>query len=443
MKKVLILSLAVVLVFFATVSAHEESSILEGRPPLVLPTNPLYIFKEIGRGLRRFFTFNQEAKALLDLEILSRRAEEIAALKEKGKMEGVLKTLGKYGRDARKLASRIDGLDAKRVVEGELVAEFTAKVLAHNEMFEDILGYSDEYDEEIEEVRKSLDEAELALIRVIGDVGEFAKIFEAAVADYEDHSLKEFNAVYVLDRIQSRLPPEAQNRIGALKDNLILRFEGRFRAESNDEFLAALDGLLLKSPEEIKILDEVREKVGDPDLRSKLNIVRQRAFLNAEENSIADREAVSDTISNAETALARFKNALASAGGKTIRSIEELAENADFHLEQAKKFFDNGEYGAAFGQATASLAEAESGLGQLSRNEDGFYSENLDLRLQFDELKNKARAMNLTPESNIEIFALFDRAESKVLEAKALEELRDAKVILVEIEARLRALEDN
>lgn len=234
------------------------------------------------------------------------------------------------------------------------------------------------------------------------------------------------------------MPEAAREEISALKDNLILRFEGRFQAEANEEFVRALDGLTLQSPDELKVLDEVREKVTNADLRSKLNIIRQRTFLTASGGAVGG-DAASEAIRNAEAALTLLESKVEAGNAEVTKAVRDLLDRADFRLEQARKFLTDGEYASSFGQATAALTEAESGLNELGKDKSDLVVENFNLRLEFDKLKTEARVNGFTPESQPDIYGLFDKAEKQVLGANTLESLRSAKLLLVEIEAKLKA----
>ncbi|KKU94252.1 MAG: hypothetical protein UY26_C0002G0034 [Candidatus Jorgensenbacteria bacterium GW2011_GWA1_48_13] len=446
-KTLFVVGLILFLGLGSSALAHEDASgasiDLGVGNPLILPANPLYFFKELGRDVRRLFTFNKEAKALLELEILNKKAAEIKSLEEKEKTEDVVKAIQKYKKSALSLAGRVSSLKQSEAVKYEkLVGLLTDKLLRHHELFVEILSHNEDFKKEIEDTRIVLDKVSVAMVVNFENPNDFKKIFEEAVANYKDGTLKEFNAVHVLDRIEDQLPEEVRDKIVSLKDDLILRFEGRFRAESNEDFIKVLDELTINNLEELKVFDEVREKISDSGLKSKMNLVRQKAFLAAEENALTDQRAAAEIIGAAEASVLELEGKVAASGAETQKSVRNLLEKADFHFEQAKKFFDGGEYGSAFGQATAALAEAENGLDQLGKGSEDLSSENLDLRKEFDELKARAKAENLTPDVVPDLYELFDEAEKQVLEAKAVESLRAVKILLAEIEAKIRAREN-
>ena len=283
MKKITIVGLMLLLSFGFSAFAHEgaDSGVDLGvNSPLILPGNPLYIFKEFGRGVRRLFTFNKESKAFLELEILNKKAAEIKSLEEKEKTGEVAGAVRKYERSAEVLAMRIGSLEQSEADKKEkLIVSLTGKLLNHHELFEEFFDHNGNFGEEMENIKTALDRISVAMVGSFENPGDFKKIFEEAVVNHEDGTLKEFNAVHILDRIQGQLPEEARDKIASLKDDLILRFEGRFRAESNDDFIKALDELTINNPEELKVFDEVREKIGDSDLKSRMNLIRQKAFL--------------------------------------------------------------------------------------------------------------------------------------------------------------------
>src|SRR3989338_8115513 len=109
-----LLSITLILAFIAffgvvvvnSAVAHEGESTVEEittadlgvENPGLLPTNPFYFFKEWGRGIKMFFTFNKVSKAGYELEITNQKAAELKKVQEvePNDIEALNKALDNY-----------------------------------------------------------------------------------------------------------------------------------------------------------------------------------------------------------------------------------------------------------------------------------------------------------------------------------------------------------
>ena len=93
-----------------------------------LPTSTWYFFKEWGRGLERFFTFNQVKKAELELRITNEKAAEALAVQTaKPDDAGALTTaLENYTKAAERLEARL--VKVKETSENPNIAELLERL---------------------------------------------------------------------------------------------------------------------------------------------------------------------------------------------------------------------------------------------------------------------------------------------------------------------------
>lgn len=436
-KPIFLISILGILVFGSMVLGAENS---EYRPK-ILPDNPLYRLKEWRRGMSSFFILDKTVKIKIELKFLNEKAAELKVLGEKTGVDSKSfeKSLTGYNESLKGLLKRLAALKGPSGEEQltETVNNFFSSFLIHEEIFLGLIEKNQSWSPFIDLARGNLARAGAVILNSVGPF-EFGSQFEAAVA-LSRSPLREILAVSFLDNLEAGLSGEPKFAIAELKEDLIFKFEGRFKAEVSGNFLAVLDDFFTPTPEKLIILDEVRERVTDNGLKSSLNLIRQNSLRSASGESFIEAQDVLEALAAAKMAVGGLKTEISSPESSNSQSVRNVLEIADFHLEQAEKFYAAGDYGPALGQATAAEAEAKQGLSEILKNDEEIKDDNLSLRVEFDNLIAKAKAKNLTRENNPKLYELFNKAEKAVVSADTASEVKAAKVMLAEIEALIEA----
>ncbi|HEY4496738.1 MAG TPA: DUF5667 domain-containing protein, partial [Candidatus Paceibacterota bacterium] len=416
--------------------------------PGILPTNPFYFLKEWGRGIKSVFTFNSVAKAEYELRILNQKAAELKNVRESNpdNVRGIDKAIENYNKNAIRLKSRIESLsessDNSQV--DRLLDGLVSKTIKHQQLFEELKSKYESAKDKVEGVQDTIDETIMSLPQKFEDVDKFAERVERAIQSQRDTPLKELKIAQVLNRLESVSTSETETRaaLTLVKDDLFIKFEGRINA--GDLPLAGIADLIYRLPggevEALKIVDDIREKTSDSELKNKLNALRPEVLTSIVETSAIDNEEAERMIAEAERVLNNLDELIVSDKYDVTSQIKNLAEKARFNLEDAKTILSNGEFGRAFGQANASLVVARNAISQLYREpQDELQNAITGLKNRFDNLRTLAREEGLTDEKNPKLFVLFSEAEKLILNIKTIEDVRKAKVVLSEIEIVLRA----
>ncbi|MBI1755159.1 hypothetical protein HYR65_02655, partial [Candidatus Azambacteria bacterium] len=124
--------------------------------PGMLPTSPFYFFKEWGRGIERFFTFNSIKKAELELRITNEKAVEAFAVQQAkpNDAKALARALENYTKAQERLQTRIAGLSGRVDKEtsenpnvGKLLKKLDEQTLKHanllNQLTERYIGDPD------------------------------------------------------------------------------------------------------------------------------------------------------------------------------------------------------------------------------------------------------------------------------------------------------------
>jgi len=173
-KRILVFALVMGLVFsfsavtFAqdeggtTTEEVEESTTTEEVEdvPGVLPTNPFYFFKELTRGVRRFFTFDPEERAEFELDVIREKAEELRAVERlnPSDIDAINNAIDNYNENVDRLRSNLEGLSDNPNVE-RLLERLDERTSRHNELFDGLLERHEDLRDRVGDARNRFEEA--------------------------------------------------------------------------------------------------------------------------------------------------------------------------------------------------------------------------------------------------------------------------------------------
>jgi len=409
----------------------------------LLPTSPFYFFKNWSRTVRKTFTFNPVKKAELEVGFVNERAAEIKKLEEVApqNVTAVTKALLKYQKNVKQLKNRLEGL--KETSENpnidRLVNKFTDQSFKHQQLFDELKVKF----EGQEDLTQALDSAQGGILDTqtiiagkIDTAQKFKERVENAAANQKSE-FKDLKAAEFIDRLQERVAQnpefqkpefvEKQKEFANLKEDLLLRFGASLEGQQMGgvgtstvpqvvPFIKELPGDQLRR---LKLLDEVREKVVNPELKSELNVARQGILENVKEAGLINPEDVKIRIEKAERIINEMQNLISAREGDVGVSVKQLLERAKFNLESAKSAFGEGNYGNAFGQATAASAAAENAYKQLTTTSADYQNIIDELKRRYDSLNAKVKASNIGEADN-RLYSLLSDTEKQILELSQL-----------------------
>lgn len=110
--------------------------------PGVLPTSPLYFFKELGRAFKKIFIFNPVAKAEFELQIANQKAAELKKVEElqPQNAEAIKKALSNYQKSQERLKTRFESLKetSQNPNIDKLLEKIAEKSVKHAELFDEL-----------------------------------------------------------------------------------------------------------------------------------------------------------------------------------------------------------------------------------------------------------------------------------------------------------------
>ncbi len=395
----------------------------------LLPTNPFYFIKEWSRGVRRALTFDAVKKANWELDVLQSKLGELKKLESinPDNVTGLNIAAKRYLQGLKSLIGRLQylrGISQNAELE-KFLDKLADRILFHQLIFdglEIVFANSEELSESIALIKKSLADLVGVIVSQIESAAEFSSRLQLAI----ERLTPKFSGLAIIEAIdawEQELSSQDRQELLQLKEELLLDFTGRLEAialVSGVQGLPDLVGLAGDPLRRLAVLDEVRELVLNPDLKSQLNVVRQRFLSQSQIISSLDLKTVEEAIAFAEALVQELEKFISDTEGGVPNSVKQILERSKFNLSQAKALLEKENYGNAFGQAIAASAAAKNGLSQVSASLDELHSELKTLASRYDQLFRKAGDFNLTKDNSPELFKLFIEAEKRIAETSRL-----------------------
>ena len=194
--------------------------------PTVLPGNPLYFFRGVGREIRSFFTFNSEKKAELRLRFVSEKILEANKLSDQGKEQALAAHLKSYEKDIVKFQSLQQKLKEKNPQAAE---KLTEKALDSQLKQQILIGKF-----ERKATAETLDDIKAIRAKTIKHIGEtmgsvtdqekIGKITESAL-NANGSPFKSLRNLEVLKQVGENVPEQAKGAIRKAQENSLKRFK--------------------------------------------------------------------------------------------------------------------------------------------------------------------------------------------------------------------------
>lgn len=422
----------------------------------LLPSNPFYFLKEFGRNFRKLLLPGQIRKADLELTVLNEKAAELLKLSEiaPDNMEALKKAASNYQAAAGELRLRFENIeeDSNNPNIDRLLDQLVDRSLRHQQLFDELIKNAGdkEFIPSITEAREKLAEVLAAAAKKLDNPVDFSNRF-STILNLKNDFLSELRAAGLLDNVEEKLSGEERKAVSQAKEDIINRLSGHLEALkiANPAALLELSEVPGDWLRAVKVLDELRERTTNSDLKNELSITRQKVLNNSSTQGGIGAEEVSKVIEESKKIIGEVEAKIAEREGAVKASVKQLLERAKFNLGQAETFYESEEYNAAFGQATAAHAAARNAWAQLVPEVLDHSAGLESAKAQYDILFKKINDSNLTKEQNPRLFQLLSEVERRIVELTRLIEqkaapevvassLRNIKIILATIESLIR-----
>lgn len=138
--------------------------------PGILPTNPFYFIKELGRGVKLFFIFDPVSKAEYELNVANERAAEVKRIVDldPGNTKAIERALTNYNENVARLTARLESLrqSSNNPNIDKLLERLSDRAFRHKRLFEKLKDKSTALKDRLESAGNRL------LDEVIGNLKE-------------------------------------------------------------------------------------------------------------------------------------------------------------------------------------------------------------------------------------------------------------------------------
>jgi hypothetical protein len=215
MKKITIFAILFLTVLIGNLYAQNNEPnwnkiLINQDNPGTLPTSPFYFLKEWSRGIKKFFTFNEEKKAELELRYVDEKLLEFKEVAANAKnSEAIKKALDNYIKAKESLVKRLNELDDKNPNVQKLLAKTAEKEIIHQALFDELQNKNPETEKVISDLNKEIKNISVISKNKSGneDDQSFLEGVNQAlnILPYEK-GVKELKVLEILTKIEETLP---------------------------------------------------------------------------------------------------------------------------------------------------------------------------------------------------------------------------------------------
>ncbi|NQU83222.1 MAG: hypothetical protein HQ536_00775 [Parcubacteria group bacterium] len=260
----------------------------------ILPDSFFYNFKNIGRGINTFFTFDPVKKAEKELDYANKKIMESHQLvEEKGMSEDVAnaveKTIVSAEKDLERISNAAGKLKEQRGEDAPKIEAFLEKITNHTLQQQKVIEkLEDQLPEKnlakvVEAKEKSLEHFGDVMVGVSEKHEDITERINKAMNEQEGSDLQDLKNLEVLEVLKDNIPEEAREAIESVQENRIMVFQEKFndmpkeaRAEKVDKYLGNMKGNALR---QFDMLDDMkRSSWVDDELIKELDMLKDKMF---------------------------------------------------------------------------------------------------------------------------------------------------------------------
>jgi len=271
---------------FAIISSDEDITPedLGVKDPILLPDSHFYFFKNWGRGIRTFFTFNPVKKAELKLKYANEKIIEVKKLAEKtDKPEVLKKAMESYQKELNEI-EEVSKKIKEKASENEAVGKFLDKFTQHQALHYRILQKLE--DQVPEKALERIRETREVHIKNFGEVmirledkSKIQERLEKNLEKVKGSKFKEFKNLEVLKELEDNIPEEAKEAVRKTRENTIIKLKEKaedWSSKDQEEFKGYLEKISGGKEIQLEILENIKSEIGEnAELRNRLYEVRK------------------------------------------------------------------------------------------------------------------------------------------------------------------------
>lgn len=299
------------------------------KEPKILPDNPLYFFKNLGRKIQYFFTFNPTKKANLELKFASEKLVEAKKLIKKGKTKSALKALESQEKNFETAKKIIEKNKKSKNVEN-LLTEMADKTIKHQKVLDNLEKNVNLKD--LPKIRK-IKENLLKTYILSDDAEKVPERIQKILTKQKGSEFKELKSLQVLNRVKEIVPENAKRAIDIAIENQIKKIQAKLNKLPEEKKEKIKDYLLKLGGDKISILESLKdiEQKENLDQKTKENLKKARKEII---NKLRERLEKSPELENL------ILNKLKKPDIKKLEILKDLEENSSLNSKLLTKILN-------------------------------------------------------------------------------------------------------
>jgi len=239
--------------------------------PSLLPDNPFYVFKEIGRSFQSFFTFNQVKKIELKEKFSNEKLLELKQMVEQNKnrerIETALQNYQKEFGEMEQIAARIQERTEAEANEetGKFLDKFVQQQALHQrilqkletqvpeEVMAKIRAARENHLENFGQVMTKLENANTERIQ---------ERLEKNLQKIEGSDFKDFKNLEILDELEERVPEAMKEAVSNVRENTLNSLKETLQALpilQREKFQEYIENVSGNKERQLEILDTIKQ----------------------------------------------------------------------------------------------------------------------------------------------------------------------------------------
>ncbi|MFH1582525.1 MAG: DUF5667 domain-containing protein [bacterium] len=254
--------------------------------PSLLPDNPFYFLKEMGRGIQSFFTFNQIKKLELKEKFSNEKIIELQKMVEQNANQERIKTaLRNYQKelgDMQQIAAKIQERTQTEADEetGKFLDKFVQKQILHQRIIQRLENQvPEEAMEKIREIKeKQLENFGEVMTRLENaNTERIQERLEKNLKEIEGSDFQGFKNLEVLGRLIEKVPEQAKNAIRNVQESTMNALKEKLETlsvQQREKFQEYIENSSGDKEKQLEILDSLKENI--PAIKEMLLDSRER-----------------------------------------------------------------------------------------------------------------------------------------------------------------------
>jgi len=260
----------------------EELGIKE---PRLLPDNPFYFFKEWGRKIRTFFTFNPVKRLELESRFANEKLIELKKLAEKKKDPEILKKgIEKYKKTIEEIPKKAERIK-ERTKERARIKGFLEKYIHQQVLHQKILERLEEQVpqevfEKIKETREKHLERFKDVMLKLEERDKIPEKLKEAIEKEGKSRFKEFKQLELLEKIREKMPEDLKEKIIEKEGEILEKFKEKLKnlpEEAQEKFQKYIEEIGGNKEKQLEIIEGLKEELEEnPVIKEKLLEARKK-----------------------------------------------------------------------------------------------------------------------------------------------------------------------